>query len=164
MHTCAVNASPKFAGTSAAVPHPYARVATVPVQLALGLRSLTLVDDDAELRSRFAYALRSAMARKGWKPSDLADAIRRDESTVSRWTTEKSVPNIFVIKALAEALEVRPDLLFDPPPLPEYPLADYLIDRAVIAGVVEGRRRAGSPSTPVHDEPAQPPERRSRAG
>lgn len=101
--------------------------ASLPVQLALGLRSLALMDGDAEMRRRFAYALRAAMAAKGWKSPDLARAIGRDASTVGRWVDEKTLPNILVTKDLARALGVRPDLLFDPPPVPEYPLDDYLI-------------------------------------
>lgn len=94
------------------------------------------------MRRRFAYALRAALGRKGWKAPDLAKAIHRDASTVDRWVNEKSVPSILVTKELAEALDVRPDLLFDPPPVPDYPLSEYLIREAVAEGVETGVERA----------------------
>lgn len=120
----------------------------VPVQLALGLRSLGLVDTDAELQRRLAYAIRAAMTAKGWKAPDLARTLKRDASTVSRWVNGESVPNLLMTKALAEALDVRPELLYDPPPVPDYPLSEYLVRQAGAAGVEEGigqgrrRRRA----------------------
>jgi transcriptional regulator with XRE-family HTH domain len=110
--------------------------------LALGLRSLALVDTDAEMRRRLAYALNAAMLAKGWKSPDLAKAIGRDASTVSRWANGDSVPNLLMTKALAEALEVRPEFLFDPPPVPDYPLSEYLIRQATESGLDEGIRRA----------------------
>jgi transcriptional regulator with XRE-family HTH domain len=124
--------------------------ALVPVQLALGLRSLALVDEDAELRRRLAYAITAAMAAKGWKPPDLARAIGRDPSTTLRWAEGKTVPSMFMIKPLADALGVKPEFLYDPPPVPEYPLSEYLVRQAAAEGVEEGitrarqrRRRAG---------------------
>lgn len=120
------------------------------VQLALGLRSLALVDDDAEMRRRLAYAIRAAMAAKDWKVPDLARAMGRDPGTVDRWANGKSVPNLFHVKRLAEALGVRPEFLYDPPPVPDYPLSEYLVQQATQLGVAEGidadrrrRRRAG---------------------
>lgn len=142
MHTRGVIASPKLSGTFAAEPQSYARVASVPVQLALGLRSLVLVDNEAEMRRRFAYALRAALSQKGWSGPQLADALHVDASTVSRWVGEKSVPSILWTKRLAEKLSVRPEFLFDPPPVPEYPLSEYLIREATDGAVDEGVRRA----------------------
>jgi len=100
------------------------------------------------MRQRLAYALNAAMLAKDWKAPDLAKAIGRDASTISRWANGESVPNLLMTKALAEALEVRPEFLFDPPPVPDYPLSEYLVRRATEAGVEEGtararRRRAG---------------------
>lgn len=142
MHTCGEMASANFPGTFAVAAQPNGGVAMLPVQLALGLRSLILVDGDAELRRRFAYALRAAMAQKGWKAPELAKKIGRDASTVSRWTKEETVPDIFVLRALSDALGVRPEFLFDPPPVPEYPLSEYLVREATDAAVDEGARRA----------------------
>lgn len=128
--------------------HVVPAVAPVPVQLALGLRSLVLVDEDADMRRRFAYALNAAMLVKAWKAPDLAKAIHRDASTVTRWAKGESVPSLFLVKPIAAALEVRPELLFDPPPVPEYPLSEYLVRQATEDAVTEGavrarRRRAG---------------------
>lgn len=120
----------KFGGIPAARAPTRGAVAIVPVQLALGLRSLALVDDDAEMRRRFAFALNTYMRAKGWKAPDLAKAIKRDASTVSRWTKAESVPSIFLVKPIADALSIPARLLFDPPPVPEYPPAEYLIPEA----------------------------------
>lgn len=94
------------------------------------------------MRRRFAYALRTAMARKGWKSGDLADAIKRDESTVNRWISEKNVPSLFIVKDLAAALGVKPEFLYDPPPLPDYPIAEYLVREATEQAVAEASQRA----------------------
>lgn len=137
--------------------------APVPVQLALGLRSLVLVDEDAEMRRRFAYALNAAMSVKGWKAPDLAREIHRDASTVTRWAKGESIPSLFLVKPIAAALSVRPEFLFDPPAVPEYPLTDYLIAAAVTSGVEEGRRRARARSmSEDRDPPAPSPGRRPR--
>lgn len=116
--------------------------AGLPVQLGLGLRSLVLVDSDAEMQQRLAYAIRAALAAKGWKPPDLARAIGRDASTVTRWANGDAVPNMLMTKAIAGALEVKPELLFDPPPLPDYPLSEYLIRAATPGAVEEGIARS----------------------
>ena len=161
MHTRGVIASPKYGRSLAFGSQPGGATAAIPVQLALGLRSLVLMEGDAEMQRRFAYALRAAMVQKGWKAPDLAKAIKRDASTVDRWVNEKSLPNILVTKQLAGALGVKPEFLFDPPPVPAYPLAEYLVDQAVASGVEEGRRRAQA-----HEdrEPLAPsPGRRPRA-
>jgi transcriptional regulator with XRE-family HTH domain len=100
------------------------------------------VDSDAEMRRRFAYALRAAMTAKDWKVPDLARALGRDPGTVDRWANGKAVPNLFHVKAIAEALGVRPELLYDPPPVPAYPLSDYLVQHEAAEGVQEGLERA----------------------
>lgn len=137
-----MDAREKFQGLSPIIAHRRALPATIPVQLALGLRSLGLVDADAELQRRLAYAIRAAMTAKGWKPPDLARELRRDPSTVNRWVNGESVPNLLMTKALAAALEVKPEFLFDPPPVPDYPLSEYLIREAGVAAVAEGTQRA----------------------
>lgn len=110
--------------------------------MALGLRSLVLVDSDAEMQQRLAYAIRAALAAKDWKPPDLARAIGRDPSTVTRWVNGDTVPNMLMTKAIAEALDVRPELLFDPPPVPDYPISEYLVREATAEAVEEGAARA----------------------
>lgn len=136
-------ASANFAGTFAVAAQPISGVAALPVQLALGLRSLVLVDDqEAEMRRRFAYALRAAMAQKGWKAPDLGRAIGRDASTVGRWEKEQTVPSLFVLKDLARTLGVKPEFLYDPPPVPEYPISEYLVREATDSAVAEGVQRA----------------------
>jgi transcriptional regulator with XRE-family HTH domain len=135
-----------------------------------GCVAFAIVDTDTEMRARFAYivaylrrhgnraiALNSAMGRKGWKAPDLAKAIHRDASTVSRWVNGEGVPNLFMVKPIADALEVRAELLFDPPPIPEYPLERYLVD-AGESGAEEGRRRAttAQPSSAPGTRPRTP--------
>lgn len=82
------------------------------------------------------------MAAKGWKPPDLARAIGRDPSTVNRWVNGESVPSLLVTKALAQALEVKPEFLFDPPPVPDYPLSEYLVREVGAEALQEGAQRA----------------------
>lgn len=107
------------------------------------------------MRRRFAYALNSAMARRGWKAPDLAKEIGRDASTVARWANGETVPNILSVKPLSGALGVRPEFLYDPLPVPEYPIEDYLL-AAADSGASEAHLRAttrrGTPaaSTPPH--------------
>lgn len=114
----------------------------MPVQLALGLRSLALVDEDAELRRRLGYAITAAMTAKGWKAPDLARAIGRDPSTTARWADGDTVPSLLMIGPLAQALNVKPEFLFNPPPVPDYPLSEYLVREATEAGVEEGIERS----------------------
>jgi transcriptional regulator with XRE-family HTH domain len=121
------------------------------------------VDTDAEMQRRLAFAIRAALAAKGWKPPDLAKAIHRDASTVTRWAKGESVPNMLMTKALADALGVRPAFLYDPPAVPDYPLADYLVEETIAEGLEEGRRRARQPrAAEAPSEPQPSPGRRSR--
>lgn len=140
--------TPRAGGTFGTLLHRLDAAPCPTVQLSLGLRSLVLVDDEAEMRRRLAYAIRAAMAAKDWKVPDLARALGRDPGTVDRWANGRSVPNIFHVRAIANALGVKPELIYDPPPVPDYPLSDYLVREAGAAAVEEGihqarRRRAG---------------------
>lgn len=89
------------------------------------------------------------MAAKDWKVPDLARTLGRDPGTVDRWANGKSVPNLFMVKRLAEALGVRPEFLYDPPPVPDYPLSEYLVRQATEQGIAHAvaedrpRRRRG---------------------
>ena len=102
------------------------------------------------MQARLAYAIRAALAAKGWKPPDLARAIGRDASTTARWADGASVPNLLMLKPIAAALGVKPEFLYDPPPVPVYPLSEFLVRQATEEGVAEGaaprprRRRAGA--------------------
>ncbi len=124
------------------------------VQLALGLRSLIPMEGEADLQRRFAYAVSAAMAAKGWKPPDLAKALGMHPTAVGRWVKGETLPNILTVKPLAKALSVRPEFLYDPPPIPDYPLSEYLVREASATGTEEGiaaarprRRRAGGVSS-----------------
>jgi hypothetical protein len=61
---------------------------------------------------------------------------------------------MLMVKALAKALSVRPEFLYDPPPIPDYPLSEYLVREASAVGTEEGiaaagprRRRSGGVSS-----------------
>jgi transcriptional regulator with XRE-family HTH domain len=97
------------------------------------------VVSDAEMRQRLGFALRVALADKGWKPPDLARVIKVDPSTVTRWAAGESVPNLFMVKALSEALGVPPAYIYDPEAVPDYPISlEGLIRRATAEGMEEG--------------------------
>lgn len=93
------------------------------------------------MQRRFAYAVSAALAQKGWKPPDLARSLGLHPTAVLRWVKGESVPNLLIVKRLADALGVRPEFLYDPPPVPDYPLSEYLVREATAAGVEEGVRR-----------------------
>lgn len=104
---------------------------------------------DAEMKQRFGFAIRVALANKGWKPPDLARAMGVDPSTADRWASGDSVPSLFSIPPLSENLGVPPEYLYAPDPIPSYPISlDALIKRATAEGLEEG----------LH-----PPKRRPRA-
>src|SRR5688572_7618888 len=80
------------------------------------------VANDAEQRERFAYALREAMRASGLTPPKLAAKLDVAAKTVNRWVNAESLPNVMMVLPLAEALGVRPELIFNPPERPTYPL------------------------------------------
>lgn len=117
---------------------------------------------DVDRRERLRYAIKQAIGTR--TAQDVADAMdpKRSKETVSRWARGETVPSALDVGPLARALGVRPDLFVDPPELPVYPLADYLVDQAVAAGVAEGRKRSRQPLTgEAPSEPQPSPERRS---
>lgn len=80
------------------------------------------------MQARLGYAVRAAMIARHMSASELARAVRRDPSTVTRWMNGETVPNVLILKQLADALRVKPELFYDPPPLPDYPIDEYLLD------------------------------------
>ena len=121
--------------------------------------SVAVVVPDKERRDRLAFAIRAAMA--GRTAQDIADVMtpRRSKETIARWARGETVPSALDVGPLAAALGVRAELLIDPPGVPSYPLAEYLVDGAIEVGRREGRTR--EPAAP--GEPAPLPARRSRA-
>jgi transcriptional regulator with XRE-family HTH domain len=129
--------------------------------------TLRVVVTDAEMKDRLAYAIRAAMAAHEPKltPPELAKRVKRDPSTVLRWVDGESVPNLLMTLALANALGVKPELLYDPPPVPPYPLADYVLpsDAEVVSGAAA--LATDDPLPVAGDDPpagAEPPARRRR--
>lgn len=109
--------------------------------------SLHVVTDDKDAGTRLAYAIREAMRAADLTPPKLAAKLTVDPKTVNRWINGETVPNALTIRPLADALGVSPMLFVDPPPVPEYPLAEYLVRQATQDGLEEGLRRA-RPSPP----------------
>lgn len=108
-------------------------------------RALTLADnvtDDMLQKERLAYAIRYAMQKKRLSAPEVAARIGRSTITVGRWVRGETAPSLLDVGPLANALGVRPEYLFDPPEIPEYPIEQYLVEDAVLGGVEEGERRA----------------------
>jgi len=61
---------------------------------------------------------------------EIAESMepRRSKETVARWARGETVPSALDVGPLAIALGVKATFLVNPPELPEYPLADYLLD------------------------------------
>lgn len=100
------------------------------------------VGDDAEQRERFAYALREAMREARLTPPKLAAKLDVAAKTVNRWVNAETLPNVMMVRPLSEALGVRPELIYDPPERPTYPLSEYLVRAELETAVEEGLRRA----------------------
>ena len=98
------------------------------------------------MRRRFAYAFRSAQELSGLSAQEIAEAVGVDRSSVTRWSAGDALPQLSVLKSLAETLGVRPELLYDPPAVPDYPLSEYLTRMATAEGLEAGLRKPrGSP-------------------
>lgn len=85
------------------------------------------------------------MEAAGLTPPKLAARLDVAPKTVNRWVNGEAVPSALSIRPLADALGVSPMLFVDPPPVPEYPLAEYLVRQATQEGQEEGLRRARGP-------------------
>lgn len=107
--------------------------------------SLWPVVDDAEQRERFAYALREAMRAARLTPPKLADKLEVAPKTVNRWVNAETLPNVMMVVPLSKALGVKPELVYDPPERPAYPISEYLVRVAAEQGIAEGVSRARRP-------------------
>lgn len=111
---------------------------------------LRLVVTDAEMRQRFGFAIRVALANRGWSPADLAREMGVDKSTTLRWASGDGVPNLLQVGPLSEKLGVEPKYLYDPDPIPAYPISlEGLVRKATAEGLEQGlrpqRRRKATP-------------------
>lgn len=79
-------------------------------------------------------------------PPKLAAKMGVAPKTVNRWINGEAVPSALSIRPLADALGVSPMLFVDPPAVPEYPLAEYLVRSTTAEGVEEGIQRARRPN------------------
>lgn len=97
------------------------------------------------LRGLLKHRLRSALRRKGWRPSELARQIERligrrvDPSMVRRWVNGQKLPSLEYVAALAAALDVSADWLMRPDRVENQP-----------SGPQEGRSKAGQGAGPQH--------------
>jgi len=83
---------------------------------------------DVERKERLGYAIREAMRRRRLTPPKLGKQVGRSGETIRRWMAGTNAPSVLELGALAEALGVDPLYLVNPPPVPEYPLDDYLLE------------------------------------
>jgi transcriptional regulator with XRE-family HTH domain len=134
---------------------------TLPVRWPMRDRTMAPVLPDKERRDRLAFAIRAAMG--GRSAQDVASVIqpKRSKETIGRWARGETVPSALDIAPLAQALGVRIELLIDPPPIPTYPLSEYLVEQAVQAAVERGRRRAHRPQ--ADEAPSEPEPSRLRS-
>lgn len=102
------------------------------------------MSSEKDAGTRLAYAIREAMRAADLTPPKLAARLDVDPKTVNRWINGETVPNALTVRPLADALGVSPMLFVDPPPVPEYPLAEYLVRQTIQEGTEEGLRRARS--------------------
>ena len=61
----------------------------------------------------FGEIIRSARRRLNWTQEELAAKLSCKKTAVSKWEANKSIPPLTRLKALAEALEIMPDVLFE---------------------------------------------------
>jgi transcriptional regulator with XRE-family HTH domain len=104
---------------------------------------LAAVLTEEERKARIAYAIESAMLRRGMTPPQLATKVGRSRGTVNDWVAKRSTPSLVDLGPLCVALNVKPELFAELPPIPADPLAEYLLD-AVESGGAEGLRRGRS--------------------
>lgn len=61
----------------------------------------------------FGEIIRSARRRRNWTQDELAAKLSCKKTAVSKWEANKSFPPLTRLKALAAALEIMPDVLFE---------------------------------------------------
>jgi transcriptional regulator with XRE-family HTH domain len=116
---------------------------------------------ELERMQRFAFALQQAMTERKMSARQIALALKVDARHVRNWLRGQSLPDLYQADELVDVLQVRPELFRDPPPVPPYPINDYLlgaaetaVGNAVAKGRVRGADRArrpredGAPSKP----------------
>lgn len=99
--------------------------------------------------------------------SDVAAAIGRTPKTVLRWTKGETVPSALDLGPLSEALGVRPLYFLEPPPVPDYPLEEFLVRREVASAVEEAASRPRRSDPEPEDPPGldlSPPQLLDAAG
>lgn len=102
--------------------------------------SLYLVTSDKDREKRLARAIQEAMDAAKLTPPKLAVKLGVVPKTVNRWVNGEAVPSALSIRPLADALGVSPMLFVDPPPVPDYPISEYLVRSATAEALDEAVR------------------------
>lgn len=110
-----------------------------------GVNTRAVTNGEMERRQRLAFAIGEAMRQQKLTPPAVAQAIGRSPETIRRWMNAENVPSALDVGPLAAALGVDPSYLVDPPPVPEYPLDEYLVTRTTEEGVQRGLARSRRP-------------------
>lgn len=71
---------------------------------------------EAEAKQNVPANLRRILADRVWTPLELARRSQLSQSTVYAAYNGRNIPSAFVLRRIAEALDVSTDRLLDPPP------------------------------------------------
>lgn len=96
----------------------------------------------------FSYALRAAIQHRGMTYEELGGLVGHPKGTIQRWATGATLPSVWDIAQLADALGVEDSYFVRPPEPTPYPLHDFLREVTQRAEV-EGRDRADRPARPL---------------
>jgi transcriptional regulator with XRE-family HTH domain len=120
-----------------------------------------MVDENMQ-QARLAFAIEAAMAAQDLDDKGLGRLIGKSPKTVERYRRGLTAPSALELPRLAAALGVTPAFLADPPEIPTYPLAQYLVDeeaveRVLREGLALGVRRSSGrvASLAERSEPAR---------
>lgn len=74
--------------------------------------------------------IRTLRERKGYTQKQLAEELAVSDKTISKWETEKGLPDITILESLAKALNVS---------LVELMAGEYVVNRNVSSKVLKGK-------------------------
>jgi transcriptional regulator with XRE-family HTH domain len=90
-----------------------------------GAFTVPFVHRDDDLKTRLAYAIRTAREDAGLTRPELARRVGVSRNAVLAWDKGQSVPSLMNLGPLCEALEVSPSLFAFPPPVPPSTIAPF---------------------------------------
>ena len=94
-----------------------------------GAFTVPIVQRDADIKARLAFAIRSAREQVGLSRPQLGAMVGVGRGAVLAWEKGDSVPSLLNLGALCDALQVDADLFAHPPEIPENPVARYRLER-----------------------------------